>query len=120
MTRAVIGGEKVRIEGQPTNIGGMICMKMSGVSLIPIIHINAMLRIDKKKHYTLPGYCYYGKRLDWTLSIYLLTVTKSIWWLLEITFLNNQKLELCVIRIPKPWPNFYERTLYTAIIISNV
>ncbi len=54
MTRAVIEGEKARIEEQPTDIGGMIYIKMSGDSLIPIIYINAVLRIGKRKYYTLP------------------------------------------------------------------
>src|SRR6266536_1429819 len=99
MTRAVIKKEKVRIEGQPTDTNKIIYTKISGASLIFVIYINVILRISKRKHYTLLKYYYYGKRLDWTLFIYLLTVIKSIWWLLKITFLNNQKLEFCVIRI---------------------
>jgi len=120
MTRAVIGEEKVRIEGQSIDISGMIYTKMLGASLISVIYVSAVFRISKRKYYTLSKHYYYSKRLDWTLSIYLHTVTKSIWWLLKMTFLNNQKLELCVIRIPKPWPNFYRKILYTAMIISNV
>jgi len=78
MTRAVIEGEKIRIEEQPTDINKIIYTKMSGASLIFIIYINVVLRIGKRKHYTLLKYYYYSKRLDWTLSIYLLTVVKSI------------------------------------------
>ncbi len=89
MTRAVIGGEKARIEGQPINTGEMVYTKILGVSLIFVIYISAVFRIGKRKHYTLPGYCYYGKRLDWILSIYFFTVVKIIWWLLEMTFLND-------------------------------
>ena len=69
MTRAVIGGEKARIKGQPTDTGKIIYTKMLDVSLISVIYISAVLRIDKKKHYILSKYCYYGKRLDWTLFI---------------------------------------------------
>ena len=79
MTRAVIGGEKVRIEGQPTNTGGTVYIKMSDASLIFVMHINTVFRIGKRKYYILSGYYYYGKRLDWTLSIYLHIVIKSIW-----------------------------------------
>ena len=79
MTRAVIGGEKVRIEGQPTDTNRTIYTKISDASLIFIIYISAVLQIDKKKYYTLPKYYYYSKRLDWTLSIYLFAVAKSIW-----------------------------------------
>ncbi len=102
MTRAVIREEKTRIEEQPTDIYRIVYTKMSDASLIFVIYISAVLRIDKRKHYTLSRYYYYGKRLDWTLSIYLHTVIKSIWWLLEMIFLDNQKLGLYVVRIPKP------------------
>src|SRR6266511_1888659 len=102
MTRAVIGGEKIHIEGQPTNINKIVYTKILSVSLISVIYISVVLRIDKKKHYTLSRYCYYHKRLDWTLFIYLYIVIKSIWWLLKIIFLDNQKLEFCIIQIPKP------------------
>ena len=102
MTRAVIEGEKVRIEGQLTDIGGIIYIKISGASLIPVIYINIVLRIGKRKYYTLSKHYHYNKRLDWTLSICLYTVTKNIWWLLKITFLDNQKLKLYAVQIPKP------------------
>ncbi len=78
MTRAVIGGEKVRIEGQPIDTGGIVCTKILGASLISVMYVSAVLRIGKRKYYTLSRYCYYDKRLDWTLSIYFLTVVKSI------------------------------------------
>ena len=54
MTRVVIGGEKTHIEGQPTDNNGTVYIKILGDSLIFVIYINAVLRIDKKKHYTLP------------------------------------------------------------------
>ncbi len=78
MTRAVIGGEKVRIEEQLTDTDRMIYTKMLGASLIFVMYISAVFRIGKRKHYTLSGYYYYGKRLDWTLSIYLYAVIKNI------------------------------------------
>src|SRR6266498_4994746 len=102
MTRAVIRGEKTRIEGQPININEMVYTKMLDASLIFIIYISVVFRIGKRKYYTLSRYYYYDKRLDWTLSIYLYIVVKSIWWLLEMIFLDNQKLELYIIQIPKP------------------
>ncbi|SRR6266498_2861598 len=102
MTRAVIEGEKTRIEGQPTNTNKTVYTKISGASLISVMYINAVFRIGKRKYYTLSKYYHYSKRLDWTLFIYLYIVVKSIWWLLKMIFLNSQKLELCVVRIPKP------------------
>ncbi|SRR6266511_474329 len=102
MTTAVIEGKKIYIEEQPTDTDEIIYTKISNASLIFVMYVSAVLRIDKRKHYILSKQYPYSKRSDWILSIYLLTVTKSIWGLLEITFLKNQKLELCVIRIPKP------------------
>ncbi len=78
MTRTIIKGKKTRIEGQPTNTNKMVYTKISGASLISVIYISAVLRINKRKHYTLPKYYHYNKKLDWTLSIYLHTVVKSI------------------------------------------
>ena len=97
MAKAVIRREKTRIEGQLININKIIYTKILSASLIFIIHISAVLRIYKRKYYTLPRYYYYSNRLDWTLSICLLAVAKSIWWLLEMIFLDGQKLEFCVI-----------------------
>ena len=78
MMRAIIEGEKVRIERQPIDIGGIIYTKMLGASLIFIIYISAVFRIGKRKYYTLFKYYYYSKRLDWTLFIYFYIVVKSI------------------------------------------
>ncbi len=64
MTRAVIGEEKTHIEEQPTDTGEIIYTKISDASLISMIYISAVFRIDKRKHYTLPRYYHYGKRLD--------------------------------------------------------
>ena len=53
MTRAVIGGEKIYIEEQPTDTNKTIYTKMSDNLLIFIIYISAVFRIDKRKYYTL-------------------------------------------------------------------
>ena len=79
MTRAVIEGEKIRIEEQPIDTNKTIYTKISGALLIPVIYINIVLRIGKRKYYTLSKHYHYNKRLDWTLSIYFYTVVKSIW-----------------------------------------
>ena len=78
MTRAVIEGEKARIEEQPIDTDRKVYTKILDDSLIPVIYINVVLRIGKRKYYTLSKYYYYDKKLNWTLSIYLHTVTKSI------------------------------------------